>query len=358
MSSRHLRDPERTPLPDELPVDSVARETLSQTRRAAVDSVCTETPSSVQTAQTLASASAVDMNAMLKAVFPGIPDTDLAAFGQSVGHPEPYALGRESQPQEGIQHGVIAPHQCAAGKVYPGVAHDYWVYTPAHHDPMTPTCLMVFLDGARYLGPEINVPAVFDHLIHSGAMPPTIGVFVQPGTTGPGLPVYGGNDNRSIEYDSLGGDFARFLIDELIPEATRGFTIAPVAAARAICGLSSGGICAFNAAWERPDFFGKVVSHCGSFVDIRGGHQLAPAVRRAPAKPLRVFLQTGARDLNILFGNWVNANRDLAAALTYRGYDHRLVIGDGGHSLAHGGAIFPETLRWLWRDWRNDSHHD
>jgi enterochelin esterase family protein len=122
------------------------------------------------------------------------------------------------------------------------------------------------------------------------------------------------------------------------------------AAGRAICGLSSGGICAFNAAWERPDYFSKVVSHCGSFVDIRGGYALAPAVRRSPPKPLRVFLQTGEHDLDIAFGNWPLANRELASALSYHGYDHQLVVGAGGHSLAHGGAIFADTLRWLWRD--------
>ena len=119
---------------------------------------------------------------------------------------------------------------------------------------------------------------------------------------------------------------------------------------RAICGLSSGGICAFNVAWERPDVFGKVVSHCGSFVNIRGGHLLASAVRAGPSKPLRVFLQSGAHDLDIVFGNWPHANRELAAALTYQGCAHQLVIGAGGHSLAHGGAIFPDTLRWLWQD--------
>jgi enterochelin esterase-like enzyme len=93
-----------------------------------------------------------------------------------------------------------------------------------------------------------------------------------------------------------------------------------------------------------------VVSHCGSFVNIRGGHELATAVRRGARKKLRVFLQTGKNDLNIVFGNWVNGNRELAAALDYQGYDYQLTVGEGGHSLAHGGAIFPDTLRWLWRE--------
>jgi enterochelin esterase family protein len=255
-------------------------------------------------------------------------------------------------PQLDVPHGTLSTHQCAPGAVYPGVAHEYTLYVPAQYDASRPAALMVFQDGARYLGPELNAATVFDNLIHAGSMPPTIGVFVQPGASGPGLPIYGGQDNRSIEYDSLGDAYARFLIDELLPEATRGLNISNDPGLRAICGLSSGGICAFNAAWERPDAFSKVVSHCGSFVNIRGGHELASAVRRVPPKPLRIFLQTGKNDLNIVFGHWPNANRDLAAALEYGSYDHRLVVGEGGHSLKHGGAIFPETLRWLWRDWR------
>jgi enterochelin esterase family protein len=174
-------------------------------------------------------------------------------------------------------------------------------------------------------------------------------VFVNPGATGPGLPIYGGSDNRSIEYDSLGDTFARFLIDELLPEATRGLVITDDPAQRAIVGLSSGGACAFNAAWQRPDAFGLVATHCGSFVDIRGAHQLASDVRRGERKALRVFLQTGEHDLDIVFGHWLRANRELAAALDYRGYEHQLVVGRGGHSLRHGGAIFPDMLRWLWR---------
>jgi enterochelin esterase family protein len=181
-------------------------------------------------------------------------------------------------------------------------------------------------------------------------MPPTVGLFVQPGEPGPGLPVYGGTGNRSVEYDTVDGTYARLLVEELIPRVAEIQPLLDDPSSRAICGLSSGGICAFNAAWHRPDMFGKVVSHCGSFVDIRGGHTVAELVRRSEAKPLRVFLQTGRHDLNILFGDWVQANSTLASALAYRGYDHELVVGDGGHSLVHGGAILPDTLRWLWRD--------
>ena len=288
--------------------------------------------------------------AQLRQMLPGIPEQDLGRFAQSLAGSEPYALGPDSMPQEGVPRGTLTARVKTPGAVYPGVAHSYSVYVPAQYKPIEAAALMVFQDGARYLGPEANATTVLDNLIHAGALPPTIAVFVEPGAEGPGLPIYGGPGNRSIEYDALGDAYARFLLDELLPAALQGLSVSTDPALRTICGLSSGGICAFNVAWERPEAFGKVVSHCGSFVNIRGGHELAPQVRCSVRKQLKVFLQTGMNDLNIVFGHWPNANRDLAAALDYRGYPHRLVVGEGGHSLAHGGAVFPDTLRWLFQE--------
>jgi enterochelin esterase-like enzyme len=288
------------------------------------------------------------LSAQLAVMLPGIPPQDLPRFAASLCAEEPSTLGPDALPQEGVPRGTLTAQRCAPGHVYPGVAHDYTLYVAAQVDPARPAALIVFQDGARYLGPEANAATVLDNLIARGDLPPLVAVFVEPGAEGPGLPIYGGSGNRSIEYDSLGDAYARFLIDELLPEATRGLNVSGDPAQRAICGLSSGGLCAFNVAWERPDAFGKVISHCGSFVDIRGGHALAPAVRRAERRNLRVFLETGEHDLNIVFGDWPNANRALASALAYRGYEHQLVVGQGGHSLRHGGALLPDTLRWLW----------
>jgi enterochelin esterase family protein len=191
---------------------------------------------------------------------------------------------------------------------------------------------------------------VLDNLVHEGSVPPLVAVFVQPGETGPGLPIYGGAGNRSVEYDATDDSYARFLVDELIPAIAAMQPIALDPERRAICGISSGGQCAFTAAWHRPDQFRKVISHCGSFVDLRGGHAWPYVVRREDSRPLRVYLQTGLHDLDIVFGSWLQANRALAAALAYRGYDHQYVEGDGGHNLVHGGACLPDALRWLWRD--------
>jgi enterochelin esterase-like enzyme len=289
--------------------------------------------------------------AQLRASMPGIPSGDIARFIASITRPGPYAPCAESKPRDGAASGVITPHRHTSASAYPGISRDVRLYVPAGPTGHDPLALMVFQDGAMYLGADVFAATVLDNLIAAGDIPPCLALFVEPGETGPGLPIFGGVGNRSVEYDSLGDRYASFLVDELIPEVCGTFQLRNDAASRAICGLSSGGICAFNAAWERPDYFGKVVSHCGSYVDIRGGHVLPALVRSAGPKPLRVFLQTGEHDLDILYGCWPLANRQLASALAYRGYDHQLVVGEGGHSLAHGGALFADTLRWLWRDW-------
>ena len=278
---------------------------------------------------------------------PIISPKDQAAF---IAGPEPYILGPDSLPQPGVPRGEVTCFHHRSEHIYPGVERDYWLYVPQQIQSTQAASLMVFQDGAAYLGPECNTPTVFDNLIHKGDMPVTIGLFVSPGDRGPGNPAFGGKDNRSVEYDSMGDRYARFLVEELLPLVESKLRITPNPAGRAICGISSGGICAFTAAWERPDIFGKVVSHCGSFTNIRGGHHYPSMVRMNAPRPLRVFLQTGSHDLDVIFGSWPIANQDMAAALAYRDYDFRFVMGEGYHSLKHGAAIFPDTLRWLWRD--------
>jgi enterochelin esterase-like enzyme len=302
--------------------------------------------------QTLAPEMLQAILTQLRSATPGIPEEDVQRFAAAITASGPYSPCAESSPCDQVPRGSLTRHRHTGALVYSGVGRGVQVYLPAGGAAAGPLALMVFQDGSRYLGPEVGAATVLDNLIAAGDMPPCVGLFVEPGETGPGLPVYGGTGNRSIEYDSLGDAYARFLIEELLPALTGGLDLWQQPQARALCGLSSGGICAFNAAWERPDYFGKVISHCGSFVNIRGGHQLPARVRESSPRPLRVFLQSGEHDLDILFGNWPLANRELASALDYRGYDYRLVMGQGGHSLAHGGALFADTLRWLWRDWR------
>ena len=264
-----------------------------------------------------------------------------------------YQPGPDSAVQA-VPHGTVRQATWATSAIFPGTTRDYFVYVPAQYDPAKPACLMVFFDGAGFMKADgaFRVPVVFDNLIAKKQMPVTIAVAVNPGVVPATLPGAKPRANRSFEYDSLGDANARFLLDELLPVATQGLNITADPAGRAICGSSSGAIAAFTVAWERPAAFRKVVSHIGSFTNIRGGHVYPALIRQTkPAKPLRVFLQDGRNDLDNLHGNWPLANQDMAAALQFMGYDHTFVLGDGGHSGRHGGAIFPDTLRWLWRDW-------
>jgi hypothetical protein len=273
-------------------------------------------------------------------------DIDEAAFAAAREAVEP-TLGPDSLPQPNVPEGTLTGLRHTGTGVYPGVARDYWVYVPAQYDGVAPAALMVFQDARLYLPETFNAPVVFDNLIATAEIPVTVAVFVEPGDL-PGEEE-GSRANRSFEYDSLTDAYPHFLLEELLPEALSGLNVSDDPAWRAICGMSSGGICAFNAAWERPTAFGKVVSHVGSFTNIRGGHVYPWRVRSTEPKPIRVFLQGGANDLDREAGSWPVANFDMAAAFRLRGYDYRFEFGRGAHDLKHGGAIFPETMRWLWR---------
>ena len=261
-----------------------------------------------------------------------------------------YSLGPDSERQPGTPRGKLTKGRHTGRSVYPGVERDYYVYVPAQYTPDKPAALAIFQDANLYLAPKANADIVLDNLINKGEIPVTVAVFIEAGEQGPGYPFFGGTDNRSIEYDSVNGDYARFLTEEFLPDALGDLNVSTVPRDRVLVGISSGGNCAFTAAWSRPDVFGNVISHCGSFINIRGGHNHPSAIRQNPRKPIRVWLQTGARDLDVIFGSIPIANQDMFAALEYRRYDAKFVYGEGGHSLIHGGAVLPETLRWIWRD--------
>jgi uncharacterized sulfatase len=273
------------------------------------------------------------------------------------GEPKEYEYGADSSRQEGVPRGEVTMHVWKDSKVFPDTIRRYWTYAPAQYNANKPAALMVFQDGHAYIGEEgqFRVPIVFDNLIHKAEMPVTIGVFIDPGHKKEELPSEPGweprPENRSFEYDSLSNDYANFLLHEILPRVGKEYNITDDPAGRSICGISSGGICAFTVAWERPDQFQKVLSHVGSFTNIRGGHVYPALLRKTERKPLRVFLQGGSHDLDNEHGNWPLANQQMAAALQYSKYDVKFVFGEGGHNGNHGGAILPDSLRWLWRDY-------
>ncbi|MDA0792077.1 MAG: alpha/beta hydrolase-fold protein [Proteobacteria bacterium] len=254
----------------------------------------------------------------------------------------------ESTRGEGVPQGKVEHRSWNSSSIYPETRREYSVYVPARYDGIEPACLMVFQDGGGYLHDEgqVRAPVVMDNLIHSGEMPVTIGIFVNPGTRGEA------ESTRALEYVANGETYAKFLEQEIIAAVSREYRITDNPVGRCICGMSDGGLAAFAVAWERPDLFNKVICHIASFVRLIDGEGYPHKVRqsRRNPKPLRVFLQDGRNELDIEEGDWTLGNITMAAALQYGRYEHRFELGDGGHDLKHGGELFPDTLRWMWRD--------
>lgn len=235
-------------------------------------------------------------------------------------------------------------------KIYPGTEREYWVYVPAQYKADKPAAVMIVQDGLNR-AQQWKLPEIFDNLIHKGEMPVMIGIFVNPGVVPSAKEGAQPRFNRSFEYDSLGDTYARFLIEELLPEVGSKYTLSNDPNHRALAGASSGAICAFNAAWERPDAFRRVLSTIGTYVGLRGANEFPILIRKMEPKPLRIFLQDGSSDLNIYAGDWWVANQDMLSALQWAGYDveHSWIQG-GGHNSKHSASIMPNALRWLWRD--------
>ena len=264
-----------------------------------------------------------------------------------------YKLGSDSMPQPGVSEGHIEKLFFNQSKIYPGTERNWWIYVPAQYDPSEPACLMVWQDGHSRVTREgrWRVPVVFDNLIHKGEMPVTIGVFISPGVVPAPSENAQARYNRSFEYDSMGDRYARFLIEEIVPQVKEKYNVSDDPNDRAIAGASSGAIAAFGVAWNRPDAFRRVYSTIGTYVGLRGGDEYPTLIRKTEPKPIRIFLQDGANDLNLYAGDWWEANLDMLASLKFSGYEVNHAWGDGGHNSKHGASILPDALRWLWKDY-------
>ncbi len=244
--------------------------------------------------------------------------------------------------------GEVTQHTFDRSEIFPGTVRDYWVYVPRQYDPDKPACVYVNQDGIQF-----NAPEVFDRLIAAAEMPVTIGVFVMPGRVRGPVEETLDRFNRSFEYDGLGDNYARFLLEELLPHIAQehNLNLSTEGNCRAIGGSSSGAIAAFTAAWERPDAFSRVFSAIGTYVGLRGGNDYPTLIRKFEPKPLRIFLQDGSNDLNIYGGDWWMANQEMERALTFAGYEVAHAWGEGGHNNEQATEVFPEAMRWLWKDW-------
>ncbi len=285
---------------------------------------------------------------------------------QSAPTDDVYRLGPDSEAQPGVPQGKVLGPETLASQIFTNTTRHYWIYVPAQYDPAKPACLMIFQDGHAFVGltGSYRIPCVFDNLIYRREMPVTLGVFINPGHT-PEQKESSEEDwgdrinNRPTEYNELNDRYTRMILEELLPVLKARFNISDRPEDRAIAGASSGAICAFTVAWHRPDQFGKVISTIGSFTNIRGGHVYPDLIRESERKPIRIFLQDGVNDNRGRRRNgaydpkwdWHAQNIRMVEALTARGYDVNYCWGIGTHSNKQGGAIMPEMLRWLWRDY-------
>ncbi len=263
---------------------------------------------------------------------------------------ESYEYTPDSLRHEGVPEGTVTKHEWNDSQVFPGTHREFLIYVPAQYKPEEPACLMVFQDGLRHADPDgpLRATVVMDNLIHQEKMPVTIGLFINPGAK-EGQKPGAKPANRSFEYDSLGDQYARFLLEEMIPQVEKDYKLRQDPECWGIAGGSSGAACAWTVAWERPDKFRKVISWVGTFVDIRGANAYPSLIRKTEAKPIRVYLLDGSNDLDNQFGNWPLANKQMQTALEFMGYDYHWHFGQCFHGSNHAGAMLPEMLTWLWR---------
>jgi enterochelin esterase-like enzyme/sugar lactone lactonase YvrE len=277
---------------------------------------------------------------------------------------EPYPLGPDSQVQN-VPHGTVEKLVLPPGQFFPGTPHNYAVYIPANA-PVGPLPYMVFLDGSQYLGNGLRTANVLDNLIAAKAIPPMVGVFVDPGVLPAIRPDAQNRYERVFEYDSLSNRYSRFLLEELLPAVAKKHALSSNPDEHAIGGTSTGAVGAFVAAWHRPDQFHRVLSLIGTYVAMKGADTLPEIVRKTEAKPIRIWMQDGANDHitaaqpygTFYAGTWPKANQLLFDALQFQGYDAKLTIGTGAHDTKQGGAELPDALRWLWRGYSAESGVD
>jgi enterochelin esterase-like enzyme len=287
-------------------------------------------------------------------------------------------FGPLSYLQPGVPSGTLSEKIIHTSKIYDGMKSEYWIYVPAQYDPKIPAALMVFQDGGGYIhraGNDLTLN-VIDNLIAQKKIPVMIGVFINPGdiSDSSGTPTYDfvkaysdkwhrslKDSMRSTLYDTVSDRYGRFLRDEVLAEVEAKYNIRKDAYSRSITGLSSGGICSFNAGWQMPEQFGRVISWIGSFTGIQwkedpnvpdGGEDYPEKVLRESKRNIRVWLQDGSEDMeNDRYGSWPLANIRMANALKLKEYDFHFSFGKGTHNSGQGAAELPEELIWLWRDY-------
>jgi enterochelin esterase-like enzyme/sugar lactone lactonase YvrE len=271
--------------------------------------------------------------------------TDLAANGAAATGPSTY-VAPEIKPED-VLKGEIKNCTFSNSVIFPGTVRQVAVFIPAQYDGSQPACVYVKTDGYNP-----REPSLLETLIATREMPVTIGVFVRPGDLTATVKNTMGRRNRCFEYDGVGDQNVRFLVEEVLPFVAKefGLKLSTSGNDRCIAGGSSGGIAAFNAAWERPDAFSRVYANSGSFVAFRGGHEFPTLVRKFEAKPIRAYLTTGMQDMENCAGDWFLLDQEMDKSLRFSGYDYSFRIINGGH-VAGYYENFQEAMSFMWKGW-------
>jgi enterochelin esterase family protein len=290
------------------------------------------------------------------------------ADGDSTIGPD-YTNAPEVTFHEGVPKGVVHNFTLSSeeSKIYPGLTGPYkrgvWVYVPSQYIAGTPAPFIVVQDGKGYT--NRLVPAL-DNMINDHRLPPMIAVMINSGGGD------GKGSERGLEYDTLSDQYAMFIEKEVLPKIEKDYnvTFTTDPNGRATMGGSSGAACAFTMAWFHPELYRRVLSYSGTYVNQQSPENPASLhgaweyhehlIPQNEAKPIRIWLQVGEKDLGwdkdeATYHNWVLANNRMAAVLKGKGYHYEYVFCRGaGHVDRKAVAqTLPEALSWLWQGYPN-----
>jgi enterochelin esterase-like enzyme len=292
--------------------------------------------------------------------------------------------------QDAIPKGAVIEFtmKSSDSKIYPGIAREPGTFGTA--DPADPAKLIVttshpapyvrkvsvyvpkqyiagsvapFIGGAD--GPDPSLFAALDTAIAQHKIPPMIAISIGNGSGD------AQGSERGLEYDTMSGVYAEFVEREVLPlvESQAHVTLTKDPEGRATMGGSSGGSCALIMAWYHPELYHRVLTYSGTFINQQWPYNPQTPhgawefhehlIPDSPAKPIRIWMEVGDRDLfnpNVMRDNmhdWVLANEQMAKVLAARGYHYQFVFArNAGHvDRAVKQQTLPEALQYLWQDY-------
>jgi enterochelin esterase-like enzyme len=271
--------------------------------------------------------------------------------------------------KEGTPRGTLTEFQMKSEETqrFPGVNGPYvrnvWVYVPAGYTPGKELPFMVNHDGRADAVLQTQLIAVLDSYIAQKRLPMMAAVFIANGGD------VRGRSERSLEYDTVSGKYAEYIEHEVLPLAEKNgnvkFTKDPDG--RGVMGQSSGSAAALAMAWFHPEWYHRVISYSGTFVNIQNGpdaprgaweyHQTL--IPKSEKKPIRIWLQVGSRDNSFsvpeeAYRNWPLANNLMAEALKAKGYDYQYLWSENAGHVERGveRQTLPEAMEWVWKTYK------